>query len=171
MEFDKIIIENPGSIRVGKYQMREGGESDPRNKALMKMFNLIDIGERAGSGIPELFNVWEQENFEEPVIEERLDDVERTCLYLPLKKKATIKNDDKKTTIKGDDKKATVKTQAQTETILNFMDSKKWYKSRDIMIALGLKETRTKELLKLLISMDKIEDNGANKNRTYRKKQ
>ena len=30
--------------------MRLGGESDPRNKSLMKMFNLINIGERAGSG-------------------------------------------------------------------------------------------------------------------------
>ena len=35
-----------------------GGESDPRNKALMKMFNLINIGERAGSGVPNIFNVW-----------------------------------------------------------------------------------------------------------------
>ena len=34
--------------------MKLGGESDPRNKALMKMFNLIGIGERAGSGVPEL---------------------------------------------------------------------------------------------------------------------
>lgn len=34
--------------------MRLGGESDPRNKALMKMFNLINIGERAGSGVPNI---------------------------------------------------------------------------------------------------------------------
>ena len=26
--------------------------------ALMKMFNLIDIGERAGSGIPKIVNIW-----------------------------------------------------------------------------------------------------------------
>lgn len=49
-ESNVLIIENPGTIRVGKYQMIQGGESDPRNKALMKMFNLIGIGERAGSG-------------------------------------------------------------------------------------------------------------------------
>ena len=46
----KIIFENPGYIRTGKIQMRKGGESDPRNKSLMKMFNLINIGERSGSG-------------------------------------------------------------------------------------------------------------------------
>ena len=55
---EKIVMENPGYIRVGKSQMRKGGESDPRNKNLMKMFNLIDIGERAGSGVPELYTVW-----------------------------------------------------------------------------------------------------------------
>lgn len=41
--------------------MRLGGESDPRNKSLMKMFNLINIGERAGSGVPNIFNVWNDE--------------------------------------------------------------------------------------------------------------
>ena len=38
--------------------MMLGGVSDPRNRGLMKMFNLIDIGERAGSGIPKIFNIW-----------------------------------------------------------------------------------------------------------------
>ena len=47
---ESIIMENPGSIRTGKNQMLKGGISDPRNKALMKMLNLIGIGERAGSG-------------------------------------------------------------------------------------------------------------------------
>ncbi|HOO28027.1 MAG TPA: ATP-binding protein, partial [Lachnospiraceae bacterium] len=46
--------------------MRKGGVSDPRNKTLMKMFNLINIGERAGSGVPNIFNVWEDEGWIEP---------------------------------------------------------------------------------------------------------
>ena len=50
--------------------MRKGGESEPRNKGLMKMFNLINIGERAESGVPDIFNTWEQEGWVEP-IEER----------------------------------------------------------------------------------------------------
>ena len=32
--------------------VKSGGVSDPRNGTMLKMFNLIDIGERAGSGIP-----------------------------------------------------------------------------------------------------------------------
>ena len=46
LEDHRLTLENPGYIRVGKRQIRLGGQSDPRNKGLMKMFNLIDIGER-----------------------------------------------------------------------------------------------------------------------------
>ena len=50
--------------------MRRGGESDPGNKGLMKMFNLINIGERAGSGVPDIFHTWEQE----AILKELVDD-------------------------------------------------------------------------------------------------
>ncbi len=89
-EPDKLVLANPGYIRTGKKQMRLGGESDPRNKALMKMFNLINIGERAGSGVPNIFNVWADEGWEEPVIEERFDP-DRTVLSLSFFKKEDAK--------------------------------------------------------------------------------
>ncbi len=85
-EEDKLTLENPGYIRLGKEQMRRGGKSDPRNKSLMKMFNLIDIGEHAGSGVPNIFNVWEDEGWEEPVIEESFDP-DRTSLILKFVKR------------------------------------------------------------------------------------
>ena len=44
---------NPGDIRIGLQTALAGGVSDPRNETVMKMFSLIDVGERAGSGIPE----------------------------------------------------------------------------------------------------------------------
>ena len=50
-----IVIENPGYVRIEKRQMLKGGISDPRNKTLMKMFNMIGIGERAGIGVPDIF--------------------------------------------------------------------------------------------------------------------
>ena len=69
-EPDVIIMENPGSIRTGKKQMLKGGISDPRNKALMKMFNMIGIGERAGSGVPDIYAVWENQGWIAPKVEE-----------------------------------------------------------------------------------------------------
>ena len=50
---DGITMSNPGSFRIELDAAKSGGVSDPRNGTMLKMFNLIDIGERAGSGIPE----------------------------------------------------------------------------------------------------------------------
>lgn len=104
-EPDKLVLANPGYVRTGKKQMRLGGESDPRNKALMKMFNLINIGERAGSGVPNIFNVWADEGWEEPVIEERFDP-DRTILSLPFVKKVRKKVAGKKVAEKKWQKKS-----------------------------------------------------------------
>lgn len=66
------------------------GASDPRNKPLMKMFNLINIGERTGSGVLNIFNVWEDEEWEEPEIIEKFDP-DRTVLVLSFIKKVAKK--------------------------------------------------------------------------------
>lgn len=63
--------------------MLRGGISDPRNKALMKMFNLINIGERAGSGVPDIFSVWKSEGFPAPEVAEEYGP-DRTILILSL---------------------------------------------------------------------------------------
>jgi len=83
---DKIIMKNPGTVIVGKQQMLRGGESEPRNSFIMKMFNLIGYGERAGSGVPDVFSVWDKAGYEEPEIEEQFGSGQpnRTIITLPL---------------------------------------------------------------------------------------
>ena len=56
----------------------------------MKMFNLINIGERSGSGVPNIFNTWEDQGWKEPVIEERFDP-DRTILSLEFVEKQAKK--------------------------------------------------------------------------------
>ena len=94
-----MIRKNPAYLSVGKcgsIKMRKGGESDPRNKSLMKMFNMINIGERSGSGVPLIFNTWEDQGWNEPVIEERFDP-DRTILSLVFSPKQVKKNRRRKT--------------------------------------------------------------------------
>ncbi len=67
------------------------------NGALIKMFNLVYIGERAGSGIPNIYSVWSKQGWETPVIEEVFEP-ERITLSLVLDKKAAIKSGDKSIT-------------------------------------------------------------------------
>ena len=74
--------------------MLRGGISDLRNKILMKMFNMIGIGERAGSGIPDIYQVWENEGWPMPVVEESYNP-DRTRLSLEFKKQANKINIEK----------------------------------------------------------------------------
>lgn len=163
---NKIVFANPGYVRTGKKQMRMGGESDPRNKSLMKMFNLINIGERAGSGVPNIFNVWNDEGFVEPVIEERFDP-DRTILSLTFEKKQATKTSDKNKRQKTSDKKQAKKTKENIEKIKNYLEQHGEAKTADIANNIGLSSSRTRALLNV---MDEVEPLGGNMNRTYRLK-
>lgn len=165
-EPDKLILANPGYIRTGKKQMRLGGESDPRNKALMKMFNLINIGERAGSGVPNIFNVWADEGWEEPVIEERFDP-DRTVFSLSFVKKQAKKTSDKKQAKKTNDKKQAKKTLENIEKIKYYLVQNGESKTSDIAEYIGLSSARTRALLS---DMKEIEAVGGNCNRVYKLK-
>jgi len=90
----EIIFENPGGFRISLDEALSGGVSEPRNSVIMKMFNLLDIGERAGSGIPNIYKTWREQNFGVPLYSE-LFEPDRTILNLPIKKVA-IKSSDKK---------------------------------------------------------------------------
>ena len=50
------------------------------------MFNLIGIGEHAGSGVPDIFSTWEAENYMAPTVEEfsNRSGPDRTVITLPL---------------------------------------------------------------------------------------
>lgn len=163
-EDDKLVIENPGSIRTGKKQMLRGGISDPRNKTLMKMFNMIGIGERAGSGIPDIYQVWENEGWSMPVVEESYNP-DRTRLSLNFEKKQTIKTNDKKQTIKTNDKKQTTKTENHRAKIREILTQTELASARDIAEIIGLSAERTRVILS---KMDDIEPVGGNRNRKYK---
>ena len=164
---DRIVLENPGGLRIGIEEAISGGFSNPRNSVLMKMFNLLDIGERAGSGIPNIYSVWREQKLERPQIEERLDSVERTVLVLPLKK-APIKSADKKAPIKSADKKAPIKTSKRKEAIIKYATEYDELRSTDLMDVLNLGDTRVKELLRDLVAEGILVAVGNNRNRIYK---
>lgn len=154
-EPDKLIFENPGYIRTGKNQMRLGGVSDPRNKTLLKMFNLINIGERAGSGVPNIFNVWADEGWIEPVIEEAFDP-DRTILLLEFKKKQAKK---------ASDKKQAKKTIENIEKIRDYLLEHGESKTSDIAAFIGLSPARTRAII---AEMEDVDASGENRNRKYK---
>lgn len=61
----ELIISNPGTIRVTKEEFYAGGNSDPRNPNILKMFGFVNVGERAGSGVDKIMTAWKKQNWKE----------------------------------------------------------------------------------------------------------
>lgn len=156
-----LTFANPGYSRTGKIQMLRGGVSDPRNRGLMKMFNLIDIGERAGSGIPKIVNIWSDEKLKDPVIAEEFDP-DRTILTLSLEKKQAIKTSDNGQNPSSPKTKKTLENQ---QKVIECLKDHGRSKCAEIAVFLGLSETRTRAIL---ADIPEIEIMGSNRNRTYR---
>jgi len=140
----------------------------------------IDIGERAGSGIPNIFTVWNKQGWPAPKIEERFEP-ERITLLLQIyesgdnDKKVAIKSgdNDKKVAIKnGDnDKVKTLKSEMQKEVIIQYLTEKVTVKAVELEELLGVKKSRARKLLSELLEDNIILAEGANRNRIYKLKQ
>lgn len=64
---------NPGTLRVPWEAAREGNASDPRNPTLQKMFQLVGLGDRAGSGVPRILQAWQAQHWRVPELTEDFD--------------------------------------------------------------------------------------------------
>lgn len=149
---DRIVVENPGCLRISKEKALSGGNSDPRNATIIKMFNLISVGERSGSGVPNIFKVWKDENLLMPELVERFNP-DRTILLLPLEKAGA---------------KSGSRTDRQLQQILSYLSQKGECTRRDIEIFLSLKPSRAGKLLNLLHEEGKIQRFGKGRSSGYK---
>lgn len=160
---DCVTMANPGGFRIEIDAAKSGGISDPRNGAMQKMFNLIDIGGRTGSGIPNIYRVWREQGWAAPTLTEQLEP-ERTVLTLPFKKAGI-----KKPAVKIGDKKSMI-TANMKEAIIAYLTDHAEAKASLIAEYIGLKPSRTRDYLNELIAEGIVVAEGGNRNRTYRLK-
>ena len=142
---DRIVLSNPGDFRIEVAAAKSGGFSDPRNGLLMKMFNLIDIGDSAGSGIPNIFYTWKQHGWSEPTIKQTVHP-NRIEFLLPL-----IKRGDKVTRIKQEGKRAEMKSALKRAMIIDYLTDHAEGSFEELTSLLGVKPSNTKKLLDDLI--------------------
>lgn len=169
-ERNQIALSNPGGFRIDIEAAKSGGVSDPRNAALIKMFNLVNIGERAGSGIPNIYSVWKKQGWKLPVLSESYDP-DRITLSLAIEKtsdkKVGIKSNDKKVGIKSNDKRI---ASGQKRAIISYLTDHIQATSSELSILLGVGQERTRKILRELVAEEIIVTEGANRNRIYRLK-
>ncbi len=79
--FRHITFANPGIFRVPLDITISGGTSDARNDVLFTLFALVEIGEKLGTGLVQLFALWEKNGWTRPELREQFDP-ERTILTL-----------------------------------------------------------------------------------------
>lgn len=65
-----FIFSNPGTMLVSKEQYYTGGESVCRNKSLQKMFSMLGVAEKAGSGTDKILKGWRESNWRAPMLDE-----------------------------------------------------------------------------------------------------
>lgn len=61
---------NPGTLLISVEQLWQGGTSVSRNPQLQRLFSLLQLGEREGSGGPTIQRVWKTQHWRTPSIRE-----------------------------------------------------------------------------------------------------
>lgn len=170
---DSLTFANPGDMRPGLKTALSGGTSDARNSTIMKMFSLLDFGERAGSGIPDLFDICKSELGTQPEYQVTYAP-SRTTLTIDISKMIqtgrTIKADDKE---KMDDNgrtddKRTIKADDKRTRVIDYIRRNGEVKTENLVKLLGSSTTRTKMLIYQLVDEGVLVACGGNRNRTYK---
>ena len=170
---DSLTFANPGDMRPGLKTALSGGTSDARNSTLMKMFGLLDFGERAGSGIPDLFDICKSELDTQPEYQVTYAPA-RTILTIDISKmtqtERTIKADIKGKMDDNDkaDDNRTIKADDKRTIVIDYIRRNGEVKTEELVKLLDSSTTRTKVLIYQLVDEGVLVACGGNRNRTYK---
>ena len=159
----EITMANPGGFRIRIDRAKSGGVSDPRNGTLSRMFHLIDIGVRAGSGIPNIYRVWQEQGWVMPDILEQLDPA-RTLLTLSFEKAGV-----QRPVMEPGGSRSAISARMK-EAILVYLTDHTEATVTEIADHLGLRLPRAKEYLEDLIAEGSVVADSSRRTRKYRLK-
>ena len=70
---DRIVLTNPGLLKLPLAQIYSGGESKARNQRMQNMFRMIGFGENLGSGFPLILHAWDEKHWTKPELIEQAE--------------------------------------------------------------------------------------------------
>ncbi len=68
---DRIVLTNPGLLKLPLEQIYSGGESKARNQRMQNMLRMIGFGENLGSGFPLILHAWDEKHWTKPELIEQ----------------------------------------------------------------------------------------------------
>lgn len=78
-----FVFQNPGRLRIPLEALYHGGVSDPRNPCLQKMFQMLGLGEKAGSGFQKILRAWNEQQWLRPLVRDDAT-LDMTVVQMPL---------------------------------------------------------------------------------------
>ncbi len=160
---DRIEFSNPGSMRISIEEAFAGGNTDPRNETILKIFSLIKIGERAGTGIQTILNAINKFGYPMPLIEEKFNpDRTKLTIYIGHSTIKEIQNDVKQ-------KDSIFSLSFEEQKALELFNDKDYITRVEIEKHLNCKKTKSSEIIKSLISKKIIYKDGLGSNTKYLK--
>ena len=140
---DNISIINSGELSIGIHQAITGGISNPYNKNIMNYFRLIQVSDRAGSGIPSIYQVFASYHF--PTPELRIEnEPKRTILNLSfLQLSDNVSHQEEKLKILA--------------YLTNHVEGST---AKELSDLIQLKNTSTNQIISELLASNQIQTNG-----------
>lgn len=167
----ELSISNPGTIRVTKEEFYAGGNSDPRNPNILKMFGFVNVGERAGSGVDKIMTAWAEQNWKKPEFDfsERND---RVTLKLEVGQVVYIPG-------AADIRNSTESDEAEIMTIMSKEEKVLAYIRQNVSISMQKvmetcnyrSRTGARKLIDKMINVDLIEKMGEGNKTIYKIKE
>lgn len=160
---DRIEFSNPGSMRISIEEAFAGGNTDPRNETILKIFSLIKIGERAGTGIQTILHVINMFGYSKPIIEESFNpDRTKLTIFIGHVGIKEIQNDEKQG-------QSVSKLSFEEQKVLELFNDKEYITRVEIEKHLNCKKTKSYEIVKSLINKKIIYKDGLGSNIKYLK--
>lgn len=160
---DRIEFSNPGSMRMSIEEAFAGGNTDPRNETILKIFSLIKIGERAGTGIQTILHVINMFGYSKPIIEESFNpDRTKLTIFIGHVGIKEIQNDEKQG-------QSTSRLSFEEQKVLELFNDKEYITRVEIEKHLDCKKTKSYEIVKSLIDKKIIYKDGSGSNTKYLK--
>ena len=179
---NEFEFTNPGILKLPVEDIYRGGNSKSRNPRMQTMLRMVGFGDNAGSGFPAILATWENAGWIEPVLEEdtRLNQVTLTLKMISKLQKVQENSNSEAIELaeksaesaeKSADKvvELEVDLSDRHKQILSLMNTNVEYSAEEIAEFIGLKGSRTRQLLKELADKGKICFTAATKNRKYKK--
>ena len=160
---DSVEFSNPGCLRIPADVAMAGGISDSRNPTLLKMFALISIVERAGSGFDTMRSGCDWAGLPDPELDEAFDP-DRTTLTLRIAGEAAAPSGAVSSEKCGlgfwDD-------EDEVEKVLSLMRERGWVSRVQVESRLKVGSTKAKKLLAELVDKGIAERRGAGRATRY----